>query len=138
MTDRAIPMDRLPLTDLAGWRGHLTALGIVAFAILALFFADVRSMVSIWWNASTFGHCMFIPFLIAWLVQQRMPGLRQLEPVAWAPGLIWLGLGAFAWLLGAAAGVAMVRHGALVLMLQGATIALLGHQTGVHQLFQMK
>jgi len=126
VTDRAIPMDRLPLTDLAGWRGHLTALGIVAFAILALFFADVRSMVSIWWNASTFGHCMFIPFLIAWLVQQRMPGLRQLEPVAWAPGLIWLGLGAFAWLLGAAAGVAMVRHGALVLMLQGATIALLG------------
>jgi exosortase A len=119
-------MDRLPLTDLAGWRGHLTALSIVAFAILALFFADVRSMVSIWWNASTFGHCLFIPFLIAWLVQQRLPGLRQLEPVAWTPGLIWLGLGAFAWLLGAAAGVAMVRHGALVLMLQGATIALLG------------
>ncbi|WP_311267309.1 exosortase A [Sphingobium sp. WCS2017Hpa-17] len=126
MTDRALPMDRLPLTDLAGWRGHLIALGVVVFAILALFFADVHSMVSIWWNASTFGHCLFIPFLIAWLVQQRMPGLRQLEPVAWAPGLLWLGLGAFAWLLGAAAGVAMVRHGALVLMLQGATIALLG------------
>lgn len=126
MTNRAIPMDRQPLTDLAGWRGHLTALGVVAFAILALFFADVHSMVSIWWNSSTFGHCLFIPFLIAWLVQQRMPGLRQLEPVAWAPGLLWLGLGAFAWLLGAAAGVAMVRHGALVLMLQGATITLLG------------
>ena len=76
-------------------------MGFVAFAILALFFRDVADMVSIWWNASTFGHCLFIPFLIAWLVQQRLPGLRQLEPIAWPPGLIWLGLGAFAWLLGA-------------------------------------
>ncbi|MEC3949908.1 exosortase A [Sphingobium sp. HWE2-09] len=126
MSDRAIPMERLPLTDLTGWRGHLIALAIVAFAILSLFFADVKTMVSIWWNASTFGHCLFIPFLIAWLVQQRLPGLRQLEPVAWGPGLVWLGLGAFAWLLGASAGVAMVRHGALIVMLQGATIALLG------------
>jgi exosortase A len=116
----------LPLADLDGWRGHLIALGVVAFAILALFFADLRSMVSIWWHASTFGHCLFIPPLIAWLVQQRLPGLRQLQPVAWAPGLIWLGMGAFAWLLGAAAGVAVVRHGALIVMLQGATIALLG------------
>jgi exosortase A len=116
----------LPLADLDGWRGHLIALGVVAFAILALFFADLRSMVSIWWHASTFGHCLFIPPLIAWLVQQRLPGLRQLQPVAWAPGLTWLGIGAFAWLLGAAAGVAVVRHGALIVMLQGATIALLG------------
>lgn len=126
MTVRALPLGRLPLVDLTGWRGHLIALGVVAFAILALFHADVWSMVSIWWNASTFGHCLFIPPLIAWLVQQRLPGLRQLEPVAWTPGLIWLALGALAWLVGAAAGVAMVRHGALVMMLQGATIALLG------------
>ena len=63
---------------------------------------------------------------IGWLVQQRLPGLRQLQPVAWTPGLLWLGAGAFAWLLGAAAGVALFRHGALVVMLQGATIALLG------------
>ena len=126
MTDRALPLGRMPLVDLTGWRSHLTALGVVAFAILALFHADVWSMVSIWWNASTFGHCLFIPPLIAWLVQQRWPGLRQLEPVAWTPGLIWLALGALAWLVGAAAGVAMVRHGALIMMLQGATIALLG------------
>src|SRR3546814_5327815 len=76
-------------------------------------------MVAIWWNASTYGHCLFVPILVAWLVQQRLPGLRRLEPSAWAPGLLWLGLGAFAWMLGAAAGVAVVRHGALVMMLQG-------------------
>ncbi|MEJ7934815.1 exosortase A [Sphingobium sp. AN558] len=127
MIGSALARSRLTVArDLDGWRGHLTALGIVAFAILALFFADLRDMMSIWWNASTFGHCLFVPLLIAWLVQQRLPGLRQLEPVAWTPGLLWLGLGALAWLVGAAAGVAMVRQGALVVMLQGATIALLG------------
>jgi len=126
MTGQVIAPDRSRYVDLTGWRGHLVALVAVALAILALFFGDVRSMVSIWWNASTFGHCLFIPLLIAWLVQQRLPGLRQLRPVAWTPGLLWLGAGAFAWLLGAAAGVAMIRHGALIVMLQGATIALLG------------
>lgn len=126
MTPRALPMDRALRTDMAGWRGHLVALGLVGFAILALFHRDVIGMVSIWWNASTFGHCLFIPILIGWLVQQRLPGLRQMEPVAWTPGLIWLALGGFAWLLGEAAGVALFRHGALILMVQGAVVALLG------------
>ncbi|PJG49183.1 EpsI family protein [Sphingobium sp. LB126] len=112
--------------ELAGWHGHLTALGIIAFTILALFHRDVLGMMAIWWNASTYGHCLFIPILVAWLVQQRLPGLRQMTPAAWAPGLLWLGLGAFAWMLGAAAGVAVFRHGALILMLQGSAIALLG------------
>jgi exosortase A len=122
---------------LTGWRGHLTALGIVAGAILLLFHRDWLTMVSIWWNASTYGHCLFIPFLIGWLVQQRLPGLKQLEPVAWAPGLIWIGLGALAWMMGAAAGVAMVRQGALVVMGQGAVIALLGPAVGRALLFPL-
>ncbi|AMK22639.1 MULTISPECIES: exosortase A [unclassified Sphingobium] len=113
-------------SGLAGWRGHLTALAIIAFTILALFHRDVLGMMAIWWTASTYGHCLFIPILVAWLVQQRLSGLRQLRPTAWAPGLLWLSLGAFAWMLGAAAGVAVVRHGALILMLQGTVVALLG------------
>ncbi|HEX7877568.1 MAG TPA: exosortase A [Sphingobium sp.] len=126
MTESALPMERAFRLIPAGWRGHLGALGLVAFAIVALFHRDVVGMASIWWNASTFGHCLFIPIIIAWLVQQRLPGLRRMEPVAWAPGLLWLGLGAFIWLLGEAAGVALFRHGALILMLQGAVVALLG------------
>jgi exosortase A len=112
--------------DLTGWRGHLMVLGIVAGAILLLFAADARDMVTIWWTSSTFGHCLFVPFLVGWLVQQRVSGLRQLDPVVWVPGLIWLGAGALCWMLGSAAGVALFRHGGLVVMLQGAVIALLG------------
>ena len=135
--ERAHPFADVRRAGLTGWRGHLTALSVVAFAILTLFFDDLHSMVSIWWNASTFGHCLFIPFLIGWLVQQRLPGLRQIEPVAWPPGLIWLGLGALAWLLGAAAGVSMVRHTALILMLQGSVLALLGPMVARALLFPL-
>ncbi|HEX7782205.1 MAG TPA: exosortase A [Sphingobium sp.] len=111
---------------LEGWRGSLIALGFVAAAILVLFLHDAADMTAIWWNASTYGHCLFVPFLIGWLVQQRLDGLRQLTPVAWWPGLLWLGGGAFCWLVGDAAGVALFRHLGLVVMLQGAVIAILG------------
>ncbi|WP_375197628.1 exosortase A [Sphingobium sp.] len=124
-------------SGLTGWRGHLTALAIVAATILLLFHRDWLAMASIWWHASTYGHCLFIPFLVGWLIQQRLPGLRRLEPAAWAPGLVWLALGALAWVMGAAAGVAVVRHGALVVMGQGAVVALLGPAVGRALLFPL-
>ena len=68
----------MPLRSFTGWRAHLTALAIVATAILLLFIRDAHDMVAIWWNASTFQHCLFVPFLIGWLVHQRLPGLRAL------------------------------------------------------------
>lgn len=135
--ESAMPLRSLPDAGTIRWRAHLWALGIVAFAILALFFADVRAMVTIWWTASTFGHCLFVPLLIGWLVQQRLPGLRRLTPSVWWPGLVWLGGGALLWLLGAAAGVALFRHAALVLMLQGATVALLGRAVSRALLFPL-
>ena len=45
---------------------------------------------------------------------------RSSRPRAWAPGLLLVGAGALAWLLGEAGGVAFARHLGLVLMLQGA------------------
>jgi exosortase A len=135
--EKALLLRSAPLPMAGGWRAHLSALGVVAFAITALFFADVRSMVTIWWTASTFGHCLFVPLLIGWLVQQRLPGLRRLEPSVWLPGLLWLGGGALLWLLGAAAGVALFRHVALVMMFQGATVALLGRAVSRALLFPL-
>jgi exosortase A len=126
MSTGSLALPFVPRADVAGWRGHLVALCLMIAAILTLFWRDLFDMISIWWNASTFGHCLFIPLLVGWLIQQRADGLAKLEPVAWRPGLAWLALGGFIWLVGAAAGVAMVRQGALVVMAQGATVALLG------------
>src|SRR3546814_5518557 len=69
-----------------------------------------------------------MPVILFWLVQQRLPELRQLTPVAWWPGLLWAGAGAFCWLIGDAAGVALARHLGLIVMLQGAVIGVLGPQ----------
>jgi exosortase A len=109
-----------------GWRRHLAALGAVWAAILILFHRDAARIVTLWAESATFNHCFFIPPLIAWLVWQRMPELRRLEPAAWAPGLLLSGAGAAAWLLGEAGSLATARHLGLVLMLQGAAIACLG------------
>jgi len=109
-----------------GWPRHMLAMGGLAVAILLLFWRDAFDMVDIWWNASTYGHCLFIPLLIVWLVYQRADGLKHLDPVAWAPGLVWLAGGALCWLLGDAAGLAVLRHAGLVVMLQGAVMSVLG------------
>jgi exosortase A len=109
-----------------GWRTHLLALGGVAAAILLLFHRDAIGMVTIWLESETFNHCALILPIIFWLVWQRLPELRRLEPAAWAPGLLLVAAGAGAWLLGEAGGAALARHGGLVLMLQGSVIACLG------------
>ncbi|HEX8527928.1 exosortase A [Allosphingosinicella sp.] len=123
-----VPIDKADAPgrgDLA-WRRSLAALGAAVGAILLLFHRDAAHMAQIWWTSSTFNHCLLIPPILAWLVWQRRGELAQLTPSAWSPGLALIGLGAFGWLLGEAAGVALARHSGLVLMLQGAVVACLG------------
>lgn len=108
------------------WRVHLVGLAAVAGVMLLLFWRDAADMATIWFTVSTYNHGALIGPIIAWLVWQRLPELRQLAPAACAPGLFVVGAGALAWLLGDAGGIALFRHGGLVLMLQGAVIACLG------------
>lgn len=110
----------------AGGRRHLAALAAAWAAILLLFVRDVADLVSIWWTSSTFNHCLLIPPIIGWLIWQRLPALRELAPRGWLPGLVVVAAGALAWLLGEAASVAIARHLAIILMLQGSVIAILG------------
>ncbi len=112
------------MTDL--WRSALTRLGIASVLILALFWRDAGDMAAIWWNSSTFNHCLLILPIIGWLVDQRKSELAKITPRAWTPALAWVAAGALGWLLGDAAGVALARHAGLVMMLQGSVATLLG------------
>lgn len=123
MTAVAIPRPRFMAQ---GWRAHLLALGFVAAAILLLFSHDAAAIGSIWWNSSTFNHCLLIPLILGWLVAQRKQELAALTPAAWWPGLLLVGAGALGWMLGEAGGIAFARHLGLAFMLQGSVIALLG------------
>ncbi len=95
-------------------------------AIGLIFLRDFTALTGIWWASSTFNHCLLIPPIVAWLVWQRWPGLRQLAPRGWMPGLLLVAVGASGWLLGDAAGVALARHLGLILILQGAVVAIMG------------
>lgn len=106
---------------------HPAALTIAALAILALFHRDALHLAA-QWNSSTFTHCWLILLIIGWLVWLRREELTKLTPRAWAPGLLWIATGAFVWLLGDAASIALFRHTGLILMLQGLVPALLGPQ----------
>ncbi|WP_157085539.1 exosortase A, partial [Sphingomonas adhaesiva] len=114
------------VAERGGWPQHLVALAATAAALLLLFRADVAAMTRIWWTSTTFGHCLFIAPVVAWLVWTRRSGLAAIAPVGWAPGVAITAGAAFLWLLGDAGEVALVRQVALVAMLAGAMIAVLG------------
>ena len=119
------------------WQGHLGALTLLSAAIVAIFWREAADVAGIWWNSSTFTHCLLIVPMIGWLVTQRVPLLRSLTPVYWWPALLWMAGAGLVWLIGEAAGVGLFRQLALVLMLQGAVAATLGEKLARALLFPL-
>lgn len=110
------------------WQRHLGALALLSAVILAIFWREAADVAGIWWNSSTFTHCLLIIPMIAWLVSQRATLLRPLTPVFWWPALIWMAGAGLVWLVGEAAGVGLFRQLGLSLMLQGAVAVTLGEK----------
>ncbi len=108
------------------WRRSLRYLGAAWVALLLLFWRDAAGMTAIWWNSSTFNHCLIILPILVWLVLQRRELLSDLKPQPWWPALFYSAAGAGGWLLGDAAGLAIARQLGLVVMLQGSVAALFG------------
>ncbi|MEH3037359.1 MAG: exosortase A [Sphingomonas adhaesiva] len=108
------------------WPAALIALAGTWSALLLLFRSDVAAVAGLWWTSTTYGHCLFILPVVAWLVWTRRRALARLTSAGWAPGVLLVAAGAFAWLLGDAGEVALVRQWALVAMLEGAVAATLG------------
>lgn len=110
------------------WRRHLAALAGALTLLLVLFGRDTAAIATIWWTSSTFNHCIMIIPIIGWLVWLRCSELAPLTPAVWWPGLGLTALGAVLWILGEAADLGLLRHTALVVMLQSCVIVLLGRQ----------
>lgn len=124
------PWLHLILREAAGWQQSLVRLGLLAALFFTLFHADIADLVRVWLNSTPYSHCIFLPVIIGWMVWQRRAGLAQLAPQGWWLAGIWLGLGALIWLVGWAAGVALFRHAALVVMAQGLVLIALGPAIG--------
>lgn len=108
------------------WRLHLARLAFAIVAIVALFYVDVFKMVEIWWTSSTFTHCLFILPLVGWLIWQRGDEVLAIEPRVWAPGLVLIAAAGTGWMIGQAAGVSILRHACIIMMIQGSVLTLLG------------
>lgn len=119
------------------WIRHAAMLAGVWAVLLLLFRSDALDLAKIYWTNTTFGHCLFIAPVVAWLVWQRREGLAQLRPQGWLPGLVLLLGGGFAWLVGDASSVALARHLGLVVMLIGSVVAVLGPNVARGLLFPL-
>jgi exosortase A len=108
------------------WQIHLLRLASVWAGLLLLFRRDGADMALIWWNSSTFNHCLLILPILGWLVWQRKNELAKLTPQPFWPALLYVAAGGAGWLIGDAAGVAVARQLGLLMMLQGSTATLLG------------
>lgn len=109
-----------------GWPRALAAWGLLLLALGVLLRADVVHLATRWWDSSTYGHCLLIPPIIAWLLWQRRAGLARLAPQPWLPGVALMLVAGVIWMIGHLAGVALVRHIALVLMFQFSVLTVFG------------
>lgn len=112
----SLALDRPARSLTPEWRRSLIALTGIWAALLLIFRRDVGDVVEIWWNSTTYGHCLFVPPIIGWLVWQRRHEVLALQPGAWWPGLAIVVGGGFGWLVGEAAAVALFRHVGLVML----------------------
>ena len=115
--------------------GVLLSLGWVL--TLALFWRDTADLADIYWNSSVFEHCILVLPIIAWMVWQRWPDVRQIAPQGWAGGLLWLSGGMAAWIIGFGAEISVARHFGLVVILQGLTMAIIGANVSRALLFPL-
>lgn len=119
------------------WRSALIRLGAAWLALFVVFFADWAAMARQWWDISTYNHVLLIPPILGWLVVQRWPQLAQLQPVAWWPGLVLLGMAAFLWVLGAMSGLDLARQAGAVGILGACVPLFLGARVSVGLIFPL-
>lgn len=137
MNEADPPLPTHPPVSVREWQKPLQFLAAAWAGLLLLFWRDAADMVAIWWNSSTFNHCLLIVPILVWLVMQRKELLAELKPESWSPALLYVAAGAFGWLLGDAAGLAVARQLGLVVMMQGSVVALLGPNVARGLLFPL-
>lgn len=120
------PANTVPLA----WRRPLVAWACAALALMTLFAQDWAEMAGQWWNSSTYNHVLLVPPILGWLVWQRWPQLRLLEPSPWWPGLVLFGLALLGWVLGAFAGFSLLRQAGAVALQVACVLVVFGPRIG--------
>ncbi len=117
------------------WRRSLVVLGLSWLALIIAFAGDWLAMFDQWWNSSTYNHILLIPAIIGWLAWQRRDAVVQFTPQPWRWGLLALAAAVLLWVLGAFAGLDLLRQAGVVAMLPASALLLLGPRVFAALLF---
>ncbi len=110
----------------AQWRvSMLIWLAMIAMLVV-MFWPTCTSLFHIWNDNVSYQYCFLISPIIAWLVYERRKELVQLVPRANLWGVAAFAGAALLWLLGEAGNINLIRHGALIFMLQATVLAVFG------------
>jgi exosortase A len=119
------------------WVTALCLLTLSALATVALLWPSALSISHIWLNSETYQHGMIIVPLAVFLAWTRRHQLALIAPRPSAWGLAWLALAGLAWVLARSVDVKLVQHFALVAMLPGLVITLLGVRAALILIFPL-
>jgi exosortase A len=101
-------------------------LGVGLVLLLALFEAEVRAAVDVWYSSTAFGHCFLVLPICAWLVWERRERLARLVPCSMPVAALLMLPCAAVWLFAERLGIMEGRQLALLVMLWVMVLAVLG------------
>lgn len=108
------------------WLLVAAVLAGVSVVFIALYYASIASAVTLWATRATYNHGFIILPISLYLVWERRTLLASLKPTPSVLGLLVVAGFGLAWLVASAAGIAEGQHLALVGMIQGFLLAILG------------
>jgi exosortase A len=122
---------------LEGWPLALALLGGALTLTLALYFDSARSAVDLWWNRSAYNHGFLILPISLYLIWDKREALAAMTPRPDRLGLVVIAGFSFAWVLSRSAGINEGEHFALVGVIEGVVLAVLGRQLFMSMLLPM-
>ncbi len=110
----------------SGWRVTLMTVAAALAALLILFLETAATAVQVWSGSATFNHCFLVLPISCYLIWQHRHEVARMvpRPCVWGVAVV-AAMGAL-WLLGDLARFNEAKHFALVGMIQGVLLTLLG------------
>lgn len=108
------------------WRTAWSVLVIGIVVVIALFWTTSTQVVGVWNKSASFNHGFLILPICGYLIWLKRGALANLAPRPSGWGLCLMGVSGVGWILGYVGSVSMVQQFALVTMLQGLFLAVLG------------
>lgn len=109
-----------------GWPAALVTVAAALAGLIGLFWETAASAVMVWEASASFNHCFLILPISGYLIWRRRDHAARLAPRPSAWGIVLLAAMGLLWLIGNLAAFKEAQHFALVGMIQGVLLAVLG------------